>query len=46
MRRKREDEKVTRTEICPACLIPLEPTSGGKLQCRACGYLRTCCDTV
>jgi hypothetical protein len=38
--------RVVVTEVCPACLVALFPTSGGKLQCRACGYLRTCCDTV
>lgn len=29
---------------CPGCSLPLHPTSGGKLQCRGCGYLVTCCE--
>lgn len=33
-------------ETCPGCDVELQPTSGGKKQCRRCGYLLTCCDTV
>lgn len=29
---------------CPQCDYFLDPTSGGKWQCRRCGYLITCCD--
>lgn len=33
-----------RLEICPGCDTELTPTSGGKKQCRGCGFLLTCCD--
>lgn len=29
---------------CLACSGPLHASSGGKWQCRACGFLLTCCD--
>lgn len=35
-----------RLERCPGCGTELSPTSGGKKQCRGCGFLLTCCDTV
>jgi hypothetical protein len=35
-----------RMDLCPACFFAMEKTSGGKMQCRACGFLLTCCDTV
>jgi NMD protein affecting ribosome stability and mRNA decay len=31
-------------QVCPNCDVVLEKTSGGKLQCRRCGFLLTCCD--
>jgi hypothetical protein len=33
-------------DLCIQCDIPMHPTSGGKRQCRQCGALQTCCDTV
>lgn len=30
--------------FCDACHTELEKTSGGKLQCRKCGFMVTCCD--
>ena len=33
-------------DLCPGCDTELSMTSGGKKQCRRCGFLLTCCDTV
>lgn len=33
-------------DLCPGCDVELSMTSGGKKQCRRCGFLLTCCDTV
>ena len=47
---KREGTSATlRLECLPAgacyvCARPMERSSGGKWQCRACGFLLTCCD--
>ena len=47
---KRERKSATlRLECLPAgacyvCARPMERSSGGKWQCRSCGFLLTCCD--
>lgn len=29
--------------LCLNCDVPLFRTSGGKMQCRSCGYIAVCC---